>query len=170
MWYLWDLMERLPSYGRCFLCGGGNPKGLRLKLFLEGDLVVTEFRLEEAFIGYEGIIHGGILAGILDEVMWWAAAWHSGRACFTTDMTVRYKKPALLEHPFRAIGKVTRIGPRLIETEGEIRDLEAGHVCTVATGRYFLLRGERNREALKLLDYTECSERVRKRFLGNRDP
>ncbi len=136
-------------------------------MFLEGDLVVTEFRLEEAFVGYEGIIHGGILAGILDEVMWWAAAWHSRRACFTTDMTVRYKKPALLEHSFRAVGKVTRIDSRLIETEGEIQDLKEGHICTTATGRYFPLRGERNREALKLLDYSGCSERVKERFLGN---
>jgi len=158
-------MERLPSYGRCFLCGKGNPRGIGLELFLDGEEVVAQFRLDEAFIGYEGIVHGGVLAGILDEVMWWAATWHSGRACLTTDMTVQYKKPAPIGHPFRAIGRVKASNSRLVETEGEIWDLQEGHICTLAQGRYYLLRGERNREALKLLDYSQCSEEVKRRFL-----
>lgn len=158
-------MERLPSYGRCFLCGLENPRGLRLVLFAEGEEVLTEFKLEEAFIGYEGIAHGGVLAGILDEVMWWAVAWHTGRASFTTELLVRYRRPALIGHTFRAKGRILRFNQRIVETEGEILDLETGEVCTSGSGRYYLLKGDRNREALLLLDYRACSEEVKRKFL-----
>lgn len=158
-------MERLPSYGRCFLCGRENPKGLRLELFAEGEEVFTEFKLEEAFIGYEGIVHGGVLAGILDEVMWWAVAWHTGRASLTTELQVRYSRPAPIGHSFRAKGRIVRSNQRIVETEGEILDLETGEICTLGSGRYYLLKGDRNREALLLLDYRSCSEEVKRRFL-----
>jgi uncharacterized protein (TIGR00369 family) len=158
-------MERLPGYGRCFMCGRVNPRGLRLELFVDGDLVITEFKLEDFLIGYEGIVHGGVQAGILDEVMWWASSWGSQRATYTADMTIRYKKPALIDHRFRAIGKVTGMDHRFVYTEGEIVDLEDQKVCTTASARYYILSEEKSRELFRLLDYSNCSEEVKKRYL-----
>jgi len=158
-------MERLPGYGKCFMCGRGNPRGLRLELFVEGDLVITEFKLEEFLIGYEGIIHGGVQAGILDEVMWWASSWGSGRATYTADMSIRYKRPAPIDHRFRAIGKIIRMDNRFVYTEGEILDLEDQKVCTTASGRYYILSEEKSRELFRLLDYINCSEYVKTRYL-----
>lgn len=161
------VMERLPGYGRCFLCGQSNPKGLKLILYVEGEEVFTEFQLSEAFIGYEGLIHGGMLAGVLDEVMWWAVAWATGRACLTVEMTVKYRRPAPVDRPYRATAKVLKAASRMAEGEAEIRDLEEGQLVTSATGRYYLLSGDRNKEVLSLLDYSLCSPKVRKRFMGD---
>ena len=158
-------VERLPSYGRCFLCGQRNPQGVKLALYVDGDRVSADFRLSEVFIGYEGLIHGGMLAGVLDEVMWWAVAWGTGRACLTVEMTVRYKRPAPIGRSYRAVAWVTKATSRVVEAEAEIWDLEQDALCTTARGRYYLLSGEKNREALAMLDYTECSPQVRYRFL-----
>ncbi len=58
----------LPSYDKCFFCGpatGGLALGLEYK---EGS-AFTEFTAHEKFQGYDGMLHGGIVAGVLDEVM-----------------------------------------------------------------------------------------------------
>ncbi|MHC9540070.1 MAG: PaaI family thioesterase [Vulcanimicrobiota bacterium] len=54
----------------CFACGRKNDHGLRLHFIQETDgSVAAEFLCDEAFQGYEGTIHGGITATILDSAM-----------------------------------------------------------------------------------------------------
>jgi len=158
-------MERLPSYGPCFFCGRRNPQGIKLEVFAEGEEVWSEFQLSETFTGYEGRIHGGMLAGVLDEVMWWAVAWRTGRACLTVEMTVRYKRPTPVKRRYRARARAVEVSSKIAIAEGEIEDLAEGRVCSTAKGRYYLLSGRSNQEALALLDYTACSPAVRARFL-----
>ncbi|MBI3078225.1 MAG: PaaI family thioesterase, partial [Deltaproteobacteria bacterium] len=53
----------LRDNGGCFACGQENAYGLRLRFQLEGeDAVRTEFVPGERFQGWQGIVHGGILA------------------------------------------------------------------------------------------------------------
>ncbi len=56
----------------CFACGELNEHGLRLKLHLGERRSWADFVLDDRFEGWAGIIHGGIIATILDEVMAWA--------------------------------------------------------------------------------------------------
>lgn len=54
----------------CFVCGKDNPKPLHLEFKNIGEnTVITEFKLEKEYEGYPDIIHGGILAAILDDAM-----------------------------------------------------------------------------------------------------
>jgi len=157
-------MEKLPSYGPCFMCGKENPCGLQLELFAEGEEVVVDFQVPEHYCGYQGLIHGGILSGVLDEVMWWAASWRCSCACLTVEMTVRYKSPAPIDRRYRATAKVSKDKNKVIEVVGEIKDLEKGNVCVTGQGKYFLLRGEKNREVLVFMDFSDCSEQTRSRY------
>ena len=57
------------KYPNCFGCGESNPIGLRLKYRREGDRLRTEFMPGDDHQGWPGIVHGGIIASLLYEVM-----------------------------------------------------------------------------------------------------
>src|ERR1035437_994551 len=56
----------------CFGCGELNEAGLHLQLHLEPGRCWTELVIPDRFEGWEGIVHGGIISTILDEVMSWS--------------------------------------------------------------------------------------------------
>jgi acyl-coenzyme A thioesterase PaaI-like protein len=57
------------DYQRCFVCGQRNPYGLHLLFRVEAGTVVAEFQPREEHQGFPGIIHGGIVAAVLDEAL-----------------------------------------------------------------------------------------------------
>jgi acyl-coenzyme A thioesterase PaaI-like protein len=57
------------DYQRCFVCGQRNPYGLHLVFGKEGDTIVADFQPREEHQGFPGIIHGGIVAALLDETL-----------------------------------------------------------------------------------------------------
>ena len=59
----------LKTYPNCFGCGQENPIGLRLSFAHDGDALITRFVPEEDHEGWPGIVHGGIIATLLYEVL-----------------------------------------------------------------------------------------------------
>ena len=57
------------EFPHCFECGPQYPFGLKLELRLEGDELETEFVPGEEHGGWPGTVHGGIITGLLYEVM-----------------------------------------------------------------------------------------------------
>ena len=60
--------ERIHSQN-CFGCGFRNPIGLKITFTVGGDGVVGEFISNENHEGFPGLVHGGVLAAILDEAL-----------------------------------------------------------------------------------------------------
>ena len=159
-------MEMLPSYKACFACGKENRHGLRLQFFADGHAVRGTFRPRDYFCGYPGVVHGGILASVADEVMWWAASWKKASSCVTVELNLKYLKPTPTKGEFELTARVKREKKRIVEVEGEVRDKEGG-VYAAAWGKYLIFTGEKNRETMPLLDFTGCSEEVKERYLKN---
>ena len=57
------------DYQRCFVCGQRNPFGLHLVFRLEEESIVADFQPREEHQGFPGVIHGGIVAALLDEAL-----------------------------------------------------------------------------------------------------
>ena len=57
------------DYQRCFVCGQRNPFGLHLVFRIEDGTIVTDFQPREEHQGFPGVIHGGIIASVLDETL-----------------------------------------------------------------------------------------------------
>lgn len=114
-----------PTSRMCFICGRDNPVGLHLHFYedRETQQLVVPLEIPATYQSYPGIVHGGILASILDEV--------SGRALMmatendpfwvTAKMEVRYRKPTPTETPLTAVGWVVNRRRRTAEVAGEIR-------------------------------------------------
>jgi len=77
----------------CFACGSDNPIGLRLQFQDDAWVAQTEFMPKPEYQGYQGILHGGLISTLLDEVMARPLVMQGIRAV-TAKMEVRFRKAA----------------------------------------------------------------------------
>ncbi|TMJ06702.1 MAG: PaaI family thioesterase [Bacillati bacterium ANGP1] len=78
---------------RCFVCGQDNPIGLKLKFVRAGEGVRAEFTPSDFHAGYEGLVHGGILAALIDDAM--ANVWFArGQEAVTAKIEIRFRQEA----------------------------------------------------------------------------
>src|ERR1700710_2015642 len=91
----------LPHTHGCLVCGQANPLGLKLHLFVDpaSGVVSVEFTPRVEHIGFEGIVHGGVVATVIDEAMVWAATWGGRRFCVCGEMSVRFRQSAQVGQP-----------------------------------------------------------------------
>ena len=77
----------------CYVCGKENRQGLRLHFEHpeKGRLKTTMVFLKH-HQGFKNVVHGGMLAMVLDEMMV-NLAWKEGIPAVTAELTVRLKKP-----------------------------------------------------------------------------
>jgi acyl-coenzyme A thioesterase PaaI-like protein len=68
------LQDRYAPDNACFGCGPVNPKGLRLKSYVQGSALVATFRPEVHHEAFPGVLNGGIIGALLDCHSNWAAA------------------------------------------------------------------------------------------------
>ncbi|WP_165423479.1 PaaI family thioesterase [Ktedonosporobacter rubrisoli] len=57
------------DYQLCFACGKQNPFGLHMTFRLDNGTVVSDFHPQPEHQGFPGVIHGGIIATVLDEAL-----------------------------------------------------------------------------------------------------
>jgi acyl-coenzyme A thioesterase PaaI-like protein len=146
-----SLLE-LPHTRGCLVCGRDNPFGLHLHLNVDDQtgIVTCDYTPSVHHIGFEGIIHGGLLATVLDEAMVWAATWSGKRFCVCGELNVRYRHSVGVAQPVQVAATISATRSRLIETTGIIRDA-SGKVLVEATGKYVPVPAPRNREFVATL-------------------
>ncbi len=126
----------------CFACGTLNTGGLQLVLHVAEARCWTEIALDRRFEGWDGIVHGGIVTTILDEVMAWSLVERELWG-LTARLNVAFRRPVLVGRPVRAEGWVTQLGRRLIRTAGQIADAASGAVLATAEGVYLPMPEDR---------------------------
>lgn len=126
----------------CFACGDRNPHGLHLKFRRDGEAaVVATFVPREVDQGFPGVLHGGILAALVDEAMAWSM-WAADRALgVTAKMEMRYRKPVSPDGPLTVRGRVTRARGRRFEVEARLEDA-SGDVLVEASALFLRLPAE----------------------------
>jgi len=94
-------MKKQASATRCFVCGVNNPYGLQMKFYepAVGE-VHAEITVPEDFAGYPGVVHGGIIAAMLDEVAGRVFLGDGApRFMVTARLSVRYRRPVPVATP-----------------------------------------------------------------------
>ena len=124
----------------CFVCGQDNPQGLKIAVKYDaGDLAAeTELSLPREYQGWVEVIHGGILATLLDEMMA-HAVWHFAGPGLTLGLEVRFHAPLKPDEPILVRGVLhTQTGSRRL-AEGEIIRLADGVRIASGKSRFLLL-------------------------------
>jgi acyl-coenzyme A thioesterase PaaI-like protein len=140
-----DHRTPLPWSRSCYVCGEANETGLQARSFKVGDRIELPFTAEERFAGWNGVIHGGLIATVLDEVMTWAAILASEQPCFAAEFTTRLLAPLPPGLACRAVARVSESRRRIFSTESWLED-EHGRVYARGHGRYMPVPGARSQD------------------------
>ncbi|MBK7452697.1 MAG: PaaI family thioesterase [Anaerolineales bacterium] len=100
-----------PNSRHCFICGLENPIGLHLHFYeTEPGVVETIYTAPDHFQGYPGVLHGGIVAAILDETSGRAfmGSADAPRFMFTGKLEVKYRKNVPVGKPLKIVGKAIK--------------------------------------------------------------
>jgi acyl-coenzyme A thioesterase PaaI-like protein len=131
--------NKLPNSRHCFGCGIDNPFGLSMTFYETGaNHVVSEFTVPEHFQGYPGVVHGGIVATMLDEIVGRVLVTDDpSRMMMTAKLVTRYRKPVPVGEPLKIEGWLIRDKGRYLQAKSEIRladgSLAAEAEATLAT-------------------------------------
>jgi acyl-coenzyme A thioesterase PaaI-like protein len=129
-----NIGEKQPNSRHCFICGLENPIGLKLHIYqTEPGVIETTYIAPDHFQGYPGVLHGGIVAAILDEISGRA---HMGdpsepRFMFTGKIEVKYRKNVPIGRPLKIIGKAGKSKGKMAEGWAGIYD-ETGFLLAEA--------------------------------------
>ena len=119
-----DRIEAIRAdYAHCFGCGPENPIGLGLTDFVnEGATVTAAFTPRPAYHGFNEVLHGGIVATALDEIMAWTAILSREVMVMTGTLELRYRKPAPVDTCYRLEGWVEERRGRRLRLHGRMLD------------------------------------------------
>jgi uncharacterized protein (TIGR00369 family) len=133
-------MRELPHTRSCFVCGETNPLGLRQRFATDGRLVRAEFAPRPEHCGFSGVVHGGVLATVLDEIMVWACAVGARQFAFCAEMTTRFHHPAQPGEMLQVEAElVANRRGKIFEARALVRNA-AGQLAATATGKYMPIR------------------------------
>lgn len=112
-----------PNSRHCFVCGLESPVGLKLRFTDNGvDEVQAIYTVSNRYQGYPGVVHGGIVAAMLDEAAGRTTMiGHPNRFAMTGKMTIRYRKPIPTETELTLTGRLLKDRGRTAQAHSEIR-------------------------------------------------
>ncbi len=115
-------MEKLPNSSHCFVCGLDNDYGLKLSFYQEeSGAVVVDYVVPDHYQGYPGVVHGGIVTTLMDEVIGRVLMTEDPiRFMFTAKLTTRYRRPVPTGKPIRIVGRVIKDRGRMAEAKAEL--------------------------------------------------
>lgn len=142
-----------PNSKMCFICGLENPVGLKLRIYeTEPGMVETAYTAPEHFQGYPGVLHGGIIATIIDEVSGRSlmGTAEQTRFMFTARIEVKYRKNVPIGRPLRIVGKALKDRGHSAEAWAGIYDVQSGEL--LAEGSTLLVNVPQDRMDLSSLE------------------
>ncbi len=124
-----------PNSKMCFICGLENPIGLHLHIYeTEPGVIESTYTAPDHFQGYPGVLHGGIVAAILDEI---SGRVHMGDAAnprfmFTGKLEVKYRKNVPVGKLLKIVGKAVKVRSKMAESWAGIYDSETNELLAEA--------------------------------------
>ncbi len=125
----------------CFACGEDNPIGLHLSFsVLSEDEIQTNFVVKEEHQSYDGMMHGGLMAVLLDEVMGKLLSL-KGLYAPTAKLEIRYRKEVCVGEKLTIYGRIVSMRGRMIEMEAKTEQAD-GNIAAEAKGKF--MKTDRN--------------------------
>lgn len=112
-----------PNSNHCFACGLDNPHGLALSFYELGpDRLESRYSVPDRFEGYPGIVHGGIIASMLDEIVSRTAMiGQHDEFMMTARLEIKYRQPVPTHVELQLLGFLARRKGRTAFARGEVR-------------------------------------------------
>jgi acyl-coenzyme A thioesterase PaaI-like protein len=121
----------------CFGCAPDHAIGFRLAFTREGDDVVTRMTPSDRYQGPPGIMHGGLVATLADEVGAWACIVFLGKFGFTVSWNARFKQAVRIGKEVEARARIAKASSRFVDVEVVVS--QEGRVSFTSELRFLLL-------------------------------
>jgi len=122
----------------CFVCGEKNPKSLKIKVFYENNIAKTYYTFSSDYQGWKGVIHGGLIATLLDEIMAYAAA-QAGPA-ITVHLRITFRHTLHPNEKVLVSGWIEKKTNRKVETKAEMCRIDDNTVIATAEGTLLFVK------------------------------
>ncbi len=143
------MLNDTSGYQACFGCGMRNMGGLQLVFRHEGDEIVAEYTPDERFQGFPGVLHGGVLATMLDETLSRAAVF-AGKWMMTARLEIRYRSAAPVGQALRVSARPLQVRSRMVTAKGAVRLVSDPTVIFAeAEGLFMPITADYEREMLR---------------------
>ena len=126
----------------CFACGRLNPAGMHLDFDVARHSAETRYVGQQRHQGYDGTLHGGVVAALLDETMGWAI-FHQGIWGVTAKLDVTYRRPVPVGEELLVRSEVVRDRGRAIELRGTVARASDGEILAEADGLFLRMPEDR---------------------------
>jgi acyl-coenzyme A thioesterase PaaI-like protein len=138
----WEPGTRLPFHTPgCFGCGPDNASSIGLEVLASHDGgVEAELTFAQRFQGAPGVVHGGAIAGAMDD-LFGAVLIRELVVAVTVDLQVSYRRSLHLDEPCHLTAWLVERGGRELQIAGQIE--QHGRVKVEAEGRFREIEAER---------------------------
>lgn len=139
------------DYQRCFACGQRNPYGLQLIFHQEEESIVTDFTPREEHQGFPGVIHGGIVATLMDEALSRTTLLSNNPAwSMTGRLEVRYRQYVPYGKTLRIRAHLEKQRGRMLQATGTLTPADDERtVLAEAQGTFMTLSEEMQSQIMK---------------------
>jgi len=121
--------------GHCVGCGPSSEIGLKMTFMVAPDKSVEgTVTIPQRFHGWRAVVHGGVVALVLDEAMAHAAGAH-GVLGITGDLKLRFRQPVPIGAPIVVRGNVRWQRRTVLGIEASLRDA-SGTLLASAEGSF----------------------------------
>jgi acyl-coenzyme A thioesterase PaaI-like protein len=156
-------MAFLPVYKNSFFCGHDRKDGLGLTIEYDGDLVYCHVKVDTRFEGYEDVVHGGIVMGILDTMMWYAIVMETKKICVTRHTGMDFYRPVMCNTPYIARAVYEGMEDRDIIVRAFMEDSN-GDVCAKLTGTFREAKDGSFNPFVDRFDFSRCTPEISAHF------
>ena len=105
----------------------------------ENNKVITALKVEEYHLNNKGIVHGGVIATMLDNVIGDSISMVVNSSVITINLSVNYLAPVKADSFLTATGKILQQGYKITTAEGVIKD-EKGTLVAKGIGTFKITR------------------------------
>jgi uncharacterized protein (TIGR00369 family) len=125
---------REQAHPHCLVCSSTNPMGLGVEFTPMADgSVQGSFLGGQVFQGYNGLMHGGVIAALLDGAMT-NCLFAAGREALTAELKVRYRQSVAVGESMTVRAWIETSSSRLHCLRAELT--QEGCVKAIATGKF----------------------------------
>ncbi len=156
-------MSILPVYLQSFFTSKERPDGMGLTLRHENGAVYTDMLLDSRFEGYQGVVHGGMVFGILDVIMWYTILLNTRKICMTRKTEMEFLKPVLCNEPYRAEAQMVGVEEKDVLVSAWIQNAEGERYAEVS-GLFREAKGLDIAEFVDQFNFRETSPEIRDFF------
>ena len=110
-----------------FVSGVENPKGMKMVPVIKDRKIYAKYIFEKSFEGGPGLVHGGILSTVLDDMMGYAT-FTQNLFCVTANLNVNFRVPSPVDKEFELYAWVKEVDGNKVYAESVIKSEDTIHV------------------------------------------